>query len=246
MILNSRKNLSFAFLLLFAVLVSFGSVCAADINDAGNYTFGHLNKPTVPHHDVPVLIGNDSTAPNPVVNNGNPVLLTSGDDSASNDNNTNRTYSLGGLPLPDLHNGLLGDSPQGPNMPGPYMPPWWNIDNPASIFEKAMPALTNDGDLIAKALSDSHGVILDDNGDFSMSARYNTGTGYYWVVSSDSYGVDLISTNNVIDHPDACGSSATSYFKFHVTSDDYYVKLTLLSPTGEIVKEIDSNMINGL
>ncbi len=45
MILISRKNLSFVFLLFFAVLVSFGSVCAADTNNAcGNYTFDHLDK----------------------------------------------------------------------------------------------------------------------------------------------------------------------------------------------------------
>ena len=103
----------------------------------------------------------------------------------------------------------------------------------------------NDINVDDNSLSDNPGVILDDNGDFIMSARYNTGTGYYWVVSSDSYGVDLSSIDNVVDHPDCTGSSATSYFKFHVTGDDYYVKLILLSPTGEVVKEIDSNMING-
>ncbi len=144
---DSGKCLLFV-LVFFAILVSFGSVCAADTNNAyDNYAFGHLDQPTVPNND----------------------------------------------------------------------------DN---------------------SLSDNPGVILDDNGDFIMSARYNTGTGYYWVVSSDSYGVDLSSIDNVVDHPDCTGSSATSYFKFHVTGDDYHVKLILLSPTGEVVKEIDSNMIN--
>ncbi|WP_407431580.1 hypothetical protein [Methanobrevibacter sp.] len=156
------------------------------------------------------MIGNDSTAPNTVVNDDNLVLLTS-DDSNANDNNTNPTYSLGGLSLPDLHNGLI---------------------------------LTNNGNSVAKSLSDRPGVILDGNGDFSMSAKYNTSAGCRWFLSSDSYGVDLISINNVIDQPDAYGSFAITNFKFHVHSDDYYVKLILLSPTGKILKEIDSNMIN--
>lgn len=88
------------------------------------------------------------------------------------------------------------------------------------------------------------GVILDDNNDFTMSARYNAGTGYCWVVSPDSYGVELLSTENVVDHPCCAGSSATAYFNFHVTGEDYYVKLILISPSGDIVREIDSNMIN--
>ncbi len=54
MIFNSRKNLSFAFLLFFAVLVSFGSVCAADSNN--------------PHGDLGDLpiIGGDSVAVNDI------------------------------------------------------------------------------------------------------------------------------------------------------------------------------------
>ncbi len=165
---DSGKCLLFV-LVFFAILVSFGSVCAADTNNAyDNYAFGHLDQPTVPNNDLGDLpiIGGDSVAVNDI-----------------------------------------------------------NVDD--------------------NSLSDNPGVILDDNGDFIMSARYNTGTGYYWVVSSDSYGVDLSSIDNVVDYPDYSGSSATSYYKFHVTGDDYYVKLILLSPTGEVVKEIDSNMING-
>lgn len=234
MIFNSRKNLSFAFLLFFAVLVSFGSVCAADTNNAyGNYTFGHLDKPTVPHHDIGDLpiMGGDSVAVNDIntddsssLNNCGHVLLDSGDDSASNDNITCRNFSLGLLSPPD---------------PGD-LPIWEPI-----IIIPNIPELTNDGDLVYNSSPvDRSGVILDDNNDFTMSARYNTGTGFYWKVSSDSYGVDLISIKNVIDHFDACGSSATSYFKFHVTSEDYYVKLILVGPTGNIVDEIDSNMIN--
>ena len=97
MIFNSRKNLSFAFLLFFAVLVSFGSVCAADSNNAcGNYTFGHRDIPTLPPHgdlgDLPI-IGGDSVAVNDVnvddnLNDCRSVLLDSGDDSAANDDSS--------------------------------------------------------------------------------------------------------------------------------------------------------------
>ena len=83
-----------------------------------------------------------------------------------------------------------------------------------------------------------------DNGDFSMSVPYNAGTGYHWEVSDETYGVDLIDVNYVQDHPNTCGSSGTAYFNFHVNSDSYYVKLVLISPAGDIVDEIDSDMIN--
>lgn len=96
----------------------------------------------------------------------------------------------------------------------------------------------------SEIMDDVNSPIIDDNNDFTMSARYNTGTGYYWQVSPESYGVELISTNYEVDHPDTCGSSATAFFNFHINSDDYYVKLILISPTGEIVNELDSNMIN--
>lgn len=44
MIFNSRKSLFFVGLMFFTLLVSFGSVCAADTNNAyDNYAFGHLD-----------------------------------------------------------------------------------------------------------------------------------------------------------------------------------------------------------
>ncbi len=94
------------------------------------------------------------------------------------------------------------------------------------------------------AVGHNNAPILDGNDTFTMSGRYNTGTGYHWEVSPETHGVDLVSQDNVIDHPDMCGSSATSYFTFHVNSDDYYVKLVLYTPHGDIAQEIDSDMIN--
>ena len=79
---------------------------------------------------------------------------------------------------------------------------------------------------------------------FTMSAPYTAGTGYHWEISSETYGVNVVSVDYVQDHPGTCGSSGTAFFKFQPTSDDFYVKLVLINPSGDIVKEIDSNMIN--
>ncbi len=83
-----------------------------------------------------------------------------------------------------------------------------------------------------------------DTGVFEMTVPYNAGTGYHWEISSETHGVNVLSVNHVEDNPGTCGSSGTAYFKFQPTSDQYYVKLVLLSPTGEIVKEVDSDMLN--
>ena len=88
------------------------------------------------------------------------------------------------------------------------------------------------------------GPILDDNNDFTMSARYNGGTGYMWKVSPETHGADVSAPRYVLDHPVRCGGSGTVYFDVHVTSDDYYVKLILVGPTGQVVDEIDSDMVN--
>lgn len=83
------------------------------------------------------------------------------------------------------------------------------------------------------------------NGNFVMTVPYNAGTGYHWEISQDSYGVEVNSVDFVEDHPGTFGSSGTGYFNFHVIdNNNYYVKLVLISPTGDIVKEIDSNMLN--
>lgn len=92
------------------------------------------------------------------------------------------------------------------------------------------------------ATSDVSGPILD-NGDFTMSVPYNAGTGYHWEIS-ESTGVDFVDVNYVEDNPGLCGSSGTAYFSFHANSDDYYVKLVLISPAGDIVDEVDSDMLN--
>ena len=40
------------------------------------------------------------------------------------------------------------------------------------------------------------------------------------------------------------GGAGTDYYTFHVNGDNYYVKLILIAPNGDIVKEVDSDMIN--
>lgn len=100
-------------------------------------------------------------------------------------------------------------------------------------------------DNVLEPKDSSHsGLILDGNNDFTMSVRYNSGTGYHWEVSPESYGVDVSEPNYVQDHPGLCGTSGTAYFNVHVNSDNYYVKLVLVSPSGKIVDEVDSDMIN--
>ena len=87
---------------------------------------------------------------------------------------------------------------------------------------------------------------VDINIPLTMTVPQTAGTGYHWEVSPETYGVDIGESKFVEDHPGCVGSSGTNYFSFHINSDDYYVKLVLISPTGEIVKEVDSNMLNWL
>ena len=98
---------------------------------------------------------------------------------------------------------------------------------------------------IAAADTGASGTQVNDltkhPGTFVMSVNYNAGTGYHWEVSPDSYGVKLIGTKYVQDHPGLCGSSGTAHFKFKVTSKEHSAKLVLISPTGEIVDEVVSN-----
>ena len=98
-------------------------------------------------------------------------------------------------------------------------------------------------DNISEDSSDS-GIIVDENNDFTMSVRYTAGTGYHWEVSPESYGVDINSIDYKVDNPKAFGSPGTTFFNFHVNGESYYVKLVLISPSGEIVDEVDSNMVN--
>lgn len=100
--------------------------------------------------------------------------------------------------------------------------------------------LMNDG---AFGQTNDPGIILN-NGSFVMSVPYTAGTGYHWEVSPETHGADVSFDKFVEDHPDCVGSSGTCYFNVHVNSDDYYVKLVLIDPNGEIVNQVDSDMIN--
>ena len=104
--------------------------------------------------------------------------------------------------------------------------------------------------------SSNSGIILDENGNFDMTVRgQSASTGYRWEISPETYGVDVIQNEFVPDHrenPDfpemtVIGGGGTSYFTFHVNDDydgHFYVKLLLVTPSGKIAKEIDSNMLN--
>ena len=108
--------------------------------------------------------------------------------------------------------------------------------------------------------SSNSGIILDSNGCFVMSLRGASGsTGYHWEISPETYGVDLVSHEYVLDHDSHhhslpgeyqrhdisfIGGAGTDYYTFHVNGDNYYVKLILIAPNGDIVKEVDSDMIN--
>lgn len=117
-----------------------------------------------------------------------------------------------------------------------------------------VPNVAEPGDAIYLKDSSDSGLILDENGNFQMSLRgASASTGYTWKISSETYGVDLIDTKYVSDYDRLpieyrpIGGGMTTYFTFHVNDDfdgHFYVKLILVSPSGEIVKEVDSNMIN--
>lgn len=96
---------------------------------------------------------------------------------------------------------------------------------------------------ISAADNADNGPILDD-GNFVMTVPYNAGTGYHWEISPETHGVEVNAIKYVEDNPGTCGSSGTGYFNFHVVDNDYYVKLVLISPAGDIVDEIDSGMLN--
>ncbi|WP_296891270.1 hypothetical protein [uncultured Methanobrevibacter sp.] len=80
--------------------------------------------------------------------------------------------------------------------------------------------------------------------DFGISVRFTSGNGYHWEFTDDCYGVDLFHMSTTfIEHPD---DFYTSYCDYHIISEDYYIKLILIDPNGNIVDEVDSNMINSL
>lgn len=86
--------------------------------------------------------------------------------------------------------------------------------------------------------------IGPNNNVIKMSAKYNAGTGYHWEVAPETHGVTLMTKKYVQDHLNTCGSSGTVYFSFLKQSEDAYVKINYISPSGEIVKSLDSDMLN--
>ena len=93
-------------------------------------------------------------------------------------------------------------------------------------------------------------TILDENGYFSMTLRGQSGsTGYLWKISPETYGVDVVQDKYVPDNTpnpkfpeiQTVGGGGTSYFTFHVNDDyggHFYLKLILVTPSGDIAQEI--------
>ena len=127
---------------------------------------------------------------------------------------------------------------------------WDKISNTTQIIIVALVIFSIFAGLSCVAAADidassiNHDNSLDMNRVLTMTARYNAGTGYHWEVSPETHGVTLMTVKNIVDHPGTCGSSGTRIYKFLKQEKDYYVKLVYVSPSGEIVKEIDSNMLN--
>ena len=92
------------------------------------------------------------------------------------------------------------------------------------------------------AVADENSVPLQK--ELTMSVKFTDGTGYHWEVSPKSHDVKFVGQKNVLDNPGTFGSSGTAYFHFIKLNNNAYAKLDLISPTGEIVKSVDSDMIN--
>ena len=81
---------------------------------------------------------------------------------------------------------------------------------------------------------DSNEEIEDEDKYFELSRT--SYPGWHWEVNPESYGVELVSRYDVVNAPSYAwvGAPATTYFKFHIISDDYYVDLQLINPWGDI------------
>lgn len=81
---------------------------------------------------------------------------------------------------------------------------------------------------------DSDGEIEDEDKYFELSGTSHAG--WHWEVSSDSYGVELVSRYDVVNRPSPTwvGESGTTYFKFHIISDNCFAKIVLINPQGYI------------
>lgn len=94
------------------------------------------------------------------------------------------------------------------------------------------------------SLSDAGDIGLDDSSVscdaripcFTMAARFNSGTGYHWEISPETYGATFMTSNKILDHPGACGSSGTVFFNFFIPNKhDFYIKLVEIAPNGNVV-----------
>jgi hypothetical protein len=81
---------------------------------------------------------------------------------------------------------------------------------------------------------DSNEEIEDEDKYFELSRT--SYPGWHWEVNPESYGVELVSRYDVVNAPPHAwvGAPATTYFKFHIISDDYFVDLQLINPWGDI------------
>ena len=81
---------------------------------------------------------------------------------------------------------------------------------------------------------DSNEEIEDEDKYFELSGASRAG--WHWEVSSDSYGVELVSRYDVVNRPSPTwvGESGTTYFKFHIISDNCFAKIVLINPQGYI------------
>ena len=88
---------------------------------------------------------------------------------------------------------------------------------------------------------DSNEEIEDEDKYFELSRT--SYPGWHWEVNPESYGVELVSQYDVVNAPSYAlvGAPATTYFKFHIISDDYYVDLQLINPWGDIEPPIFIN-----
>ena len=120
------------------------------------------------------------------------------------------------------------------------------LDN-ATVSEDADngPEVISDNNTISEKLHNNPRIILDENNNFTMTAKYHSGTPSIWKVSPESYGVEISKPQYVVDHPSLMGFSGTVYFNIHVISDDYYVRLVLVNiVTGAVVDEMDSDFLD--
>ena len=69
-----------------------------------------------------------------------------------------------------------------------------------------------------------------------VAVSFNSGTGYHWEISPETYGATLMTTHKVLDNPGKLGSSGTMYFNFFIPNKhDFFIKLVELDPNGDVV-----------